>query len=126
MKNSLISCIIFICMLFSIFFSLKYLDKTYTEMIIINYDIEEHIVDENWDLAYKGSIELLEKWNKISPFVSSFNNDHDLHCVNDEIIKLTQYIRTKTKDESLATIHAVKYFINHINDMQKITMENIF
>lgn len=126
MKNCLISCFIFIFTLFSIFFSLKYLDKIYTEIIIINCAIEEHIVDENWDMAYQGSVELLEKWNEIFPFVSSFNNDHDLHGVNDEIIKLTQYIRTKIKDESLATTHTIKYFINHIKDMQKINMENIF
>lgn len=113
-------------MMVGIFFSLNYLNDVSLEILSLSQSIEEHIVDDNWDLAYKGSIELLDRWSEGSKIISMFTNDSDIHGINDEIVKLTQFIKMKTKDEALVTIHLVKYFINHITDMQYMNSENIF
>lgn len=126
MRNIIISFLIFILMMVGIFFSLNYLNDVSLEILSLSQSIEEHIVDDNWDLAYKGSIELLDRWSEGSKIISMFTNDSDIHGINDEIVKLTQFIKMKTKDEALVTIHLVKYFINHITDMQYMNSENIF
>lgn len=126
MKNCIISCVIFISMILGIIFCLNYLNQISAEIFSLNSVIEEHIVDEKWDLAYKASMSLLDTWNENSVFISIFTNDNDLHSVSDEIVKLTQYIRCKNKDDSLVSVHSVKYFMNHIKDLQKLNVENIF
>lgn len=126
MKNVVISFLIFILMMVGIFFSLDYLNDVSTEILSLSQCIEEHIVDDNWDLAYKGSMDLLQKWEDSSKIISMFTNDTDIHSLSDEIVKLTQFIKSETKDESLVTTHLIKYFMNHIKDMQNVNLENIF
>lgn len=126
MRNVIISCIIFVSMMFSIIFSLDYLNKVSIEILSLGQCIEEHIVDGNWELAYRGSMDLLNQWDDNSKIISLFTNDTDIHSLSDEIVKLTQYIKENSKDDSLVSTHLIKYFMNHIRDMQNINLKNTF
>lgn len=126
MKNTVISILIFILMMIGIFFSINYINSMSTNLVSICDELEIDVINNNWINAYTTSIKLLEKWSKHSSIISLYVNSSELDTLNNEIIKLTQYIECETKDESLVTIHVIKYLIKDIDSMQKFNLQNIF
>lgn len=126
MKNTIISILIFILMMIGIFFSINYINSMSTNLISICEKLEIDVNNNNWVNAYTTSIKLLEKWDKHSNIISLYVNSTELDTMNNEIIKLTQYIECETKDESLVTIHLIKYLIKDIASMQKLNLQNVF
>ncbi|WP_278320462.1 DUF4363 family protein [Herbinix hemicellulosilytica] len=39
--------------------------------------------------------------------------------------KLPQYIKEENKEEALASVHALKFLIDHISELEKVTIQNI-
>ncbi len=126
MRNVLIAVIAFITMLTLMFFSISYLNKVSSNLQKLNDSLEEYITNENWDKAYKLSIQYTEKWEKYSKIIKVFVNHQELDNVEMELWKLPQYVKQQTKDESLATIHVLKFFIGHISKLEKVNFQNIF
>jgi len=88
--------------------------------------LEEQITNDKWEDAYENSIKLTSKWKDYCTKVSIFVDHEEIDNIDHELWTLTQYTKCKNKDESLAAIHVVKFFINHITNMEKITVQNIF
>jgi hypothetical protein len=72
------------------------------------------------------SIEFLEGWKKDSRVISAYINHLYLEGINDQVLKLTQYIKIKDKSEALAVVHEIKFFLKGILYMEKVTIDNIF
>ena len=126
MKNLIASFVIFFILIISMIFSINYLNKRidhYTEKV--NY-MEEVISKESWDEAYKVSIEFIKEWDKDSKTVSVFINHTHVDSINSGLLKLTQYIKYKDKTESLALVHEIKFLIEEILDVEKVTLANVF
>ena len=68
----------------------------------------------------------LEEWKKDSKVISAYINHFHLEAINDQVLKLTQYVKVKDKSESLAVVHEIKFFLKAILSMEKITIDNIF
>ncbi|MGY0373075.1 DUF4363 family protein [Clostridium sp. JNZ J1-5] len=126
MKNLIASLVIFFVLIISMIFSINYLNKRidhYTKKV--NY-MEDVISKESWDEAYKASMEFIKEWDKDSETVSVFINHTHVDSINSELLKLTQYIKYKDKSESLALIHEIKFLIEEILDVEKVTLANVF
>ena len=126
MKAVYISVTLFSIMLFSLIFSVNYLDKVCSKLGVINITIENSIKDADWNKADESSSMFLKDWQSYSHKLSLFIDHKEMDNINDELWKLTQYINCRNKDEALASNNVIKFFIEHVNKMEKINTENIF
>ena len=126
MKNLVITLVTLIIMVVTMSFSIKYLNNVSDELVSINDEIQENITDDNWDKAYKNTMELTEKWNNYSKKIKIFINHQEIDSIEIELQKLPQYIKEQTKDESLASIHVLSFLLEHIAKLEKLKLENIF
>lgn len=113
-------------MITSISFSINYLNKATQKLERLNDEIEQNITDGNWDKAYKTTIEFTEKWKDYSKQIKLFLNHQEIDNIEIELRKLPQYIKEKTKDESLASTYVLKFLLDHIAELEKIKLQNIF
>lgn len=126
MKNLVITLVTLIIMIVTMSFSIKYLNNVSDELVSINDEIQENITDDNWDKAYKNTMELTEKWNNYSKKIKIFVNHQEIDSIEIELQKLPQYIKEQTKDESLATTYVLNFLLEHIAKLEKLKLENIF
>ncbi len=92
----------------------------------LNSTLESYIIKDSYQEAYSLSIDYIAQWKKTSKFLTIYIHHEDLDHVDNEVLKLTQYIKIKDKSESLATVHAMKYLIDHIISHEKVSISNIF
>jgi len=126
MKNILISFSLFIIMIIGIFLSTNLINRSCNQLQNLNSTLESYILKENYKNAYNLSLDYITKWNRDSKFLTIYIHHEDLDHVDSEILKLTQYIKIKDKSESLATVHVLKYLIDHIKSHEKVSISNIF
>lgn len=125
-KKIYISFIVFIALIFAAFFSIKYLKFVCDKLTKLDSTVEEYVNNDNWQEANKASIECLESWKNYSDKISVFVNHAEIDNINMELYKLTQYVKTEDKEESLASINALKFLLEHIVNLEKINLQNIF
>ncbi len=126
MKSVYISVALFVSMLLSLIFSITYLNKTCNNLIKIDNSISKSINNEAWVNADEYSKAFNKKWSKTSNEISIFVDHKEMDNINNELCKLTQFIKCRNKDESLASSYTIGFFINHIKKMEKVTFQNIF
>ncbi|SKA84242.1 protein of unknown function [Clostridium sp. USBA 49] len=126
MKNVVFSIIIFIVMIFCMFFSINYLSKTTTNLQTLNNELEEYIKNDNWEKAYNASLDITKKWQDESRVIKIFVNHQEIDNIELELWKIPQYVKEKTKDEALASVHVLKFLLLHIYDLEKVNIQNIF
>ena len=126
MKNMIATCIIFFLMIFILFFASKYIVLTCDKLLDVSSEIEENIVNDNWDESYMLSFELLNIYEGHVANLTLFLNHTDFDNIYSEVIKLSQYSKCKNKDESLSSIHVVKTLINQVKELESISIGNIF
>lgn len=126
MKNVILSFAIFIIILIAMTFSISYLNKVSSNLQKLNDKIEQSITDNKWDEAYKESIDYTQKWEKYSKVIKLFVNHQEIDNIEIELWKLPQYIKEHTKDESLASVHVLKFLVSHISNLEKVNIQNIF
>ncbi|EJP6472514.1 DUF4363 family protein [Clostridium botulinum] len=88
-------------------------------------ELEELVTSNSWEKAYGKSLELFDGWQNKHFVISIVINHSEIDNINNELWKLTQYVKCKNEDESLASIHVVKFLLEHIVKMEKINIENI-
>ncbi|WP_346869016.1 DUF4363 family protein [Clostridium sp. UBA5119] len=126
MKNMIATCIIFFLMIFILFFASKYIVLTCDKLLDVSSEIEENIVNDNWDESYMLSFELLNIYEGHVANLTLFLNHTDFDNIYSEVIKLSQYSKCKNKDEALSSIHVVKILINQVKELESISIGNIF
>lgn len=113
-------------MLSFLFYSHNNLTKSCTTIISMSEDLEDVIVEKNWEQGYDETIKLIEYIQNNSTPLSIYVNHSDFDNLNCEAIKLTQYIENKDSAESLASLHLIKFSAETILNLQKISLKNIF
>jgi hypothetical protein len=126
MKTMIVTCIIFFLMIIILFFASKYIVLTCDKLLDVSSEIEENIVNDNWDESYILSFELLNIYEGHVANLTLFLNHTDFDNIYSEIIKLSQYSKCKNKDEALSSIHVVKTLINQVKKLESISIGNIF
>lgn len=125
MKNVFISFLIFISMLFSIIFSVNYLNQIYSNINSLNLQLEKHIIAEDWKNSYKTVTTIDTNWSDYSNKLFMFVNHEEIDSISSELKKLSQYILCENKDESLASLNSINFFLKHIVHLEEISLENI-
>jgi len=113
-------------MIIAMTFSLSYLNKITYNLENLNKKIETYINNQNWDEAYNAASDFSEKWEKHTNVIKLFVNHQELDNIEIELCKLTQFVKEKTPDESLANVHTLDFLLNHITNLEKINLQNIF
>jgi hypothetical protein len=126
MRNLLISATLFVTMLIAIFFSNQYLSRICSDLTKTSTTLEDQITNEKWKEAYDTSMKLTSKWKNYCTKLSIFVDHEEIDNIDHELWQLTQYTKCENKDESLAGVHVIKFFISHITNMEKISVQNIF
>jgi hypothetical protein len=126
MRTIYISFALFSMLLLSLIFSINYLDKVCTKLDTMNIEIDSNVKKAAWTKAEATSSEFLKEWKSSTHKLSLFIDHKEMDNINNELWKLTQYIDTKNKDEALASNNVIKFYIEHIKDMERVSMENIF
>ena len=126
MKNVLAAFSLFIIMIIGIFLSTNFINQSSAHLQDLNSTLENYIIKEDYSNAYSLSIDYIAQWKKTAKFLTIYIHHEDLDHVDNEVLKLTQYIKIKDKSESLATVHAMKYLIDHIKFHEKVSISNIF
>ena len=126
MKNSIISVLLFIASVTGLFF----LDNKFVSLcddIMIKCEEIEELLDENEEyLAYESSVELLGLIKEKADIPAIYLNHVDYDSLMNESLKLTLYIKGDDRAESLATLHVVRYAAEHLKDLQKPNLRNLF
>lgn len=125
MRNVVLVVLISAIMIITISFSIIYLNKISQDLGKHSSEIEQDIIDDNWDKAYKASLEFTNKWEDYSKKIKLFANHQEIDNIEMEITKLPQYIKERTKYESLASINVLKFLLDHISDLEKVKIQNI-
>lgn len=126
MKNILIAFSLFFIMIIGIILSINHINLSCNHLQDLNSTLESYILKENYKEAYNLSLDYIAQWKKDSKFLTIYIHHEDLDHVDNEILKLTQYIKIKDKSEALATVHAMIYLIEHIKQHEKVSISNIF
>ena len=126
MKNSLISIGLFLALLSFLYSSNKKLNSICEHILDTCEKTETLIVDEDWKESYSETVDLIDfiKENKAS--IAMFVNHAEFDNLNIEAAKLSQYIEYENAEESLASLHAIKFSTNCIQGLQKVNIENLF
>ena len=126
MKSVVLSLAMSIVMIIGILYSHKYLNNVSQELGSLNDEIEQYITDSDWDKAYEAAMVYTEKWKEYSKIIKIFLDHQEMDNIEIELWKLPQYIKEETKDEALASIHILKFLVDHISELEQVTIENIF
>lgn len=126
MRNSFISIVLFTTLLIFLYNSNNKLNSI-CEHILATCENTEILIDSgDWKKSYKDTVALIDyiKENKAS--IAMFVNHAEFDNLNIEAAKLSQYIEFENSEESLASLHAIKFSANCILELQKINIENLF
>lgn len=126
MKNAWISLGVLVVMLGAMFFSIGYLNKSCAKIEKDSAKLEQLLNDEKWKDAYELSNKLYFDWEEKAQIMPVFVNHAEIDTLNNEILKLTQYVKTQCKEEALASAHSVKFYVKNIKSLQKVNIQNIF
>lgn len=125
MKNTIISFLLFLSMIIALLFSVRYLNSVCIKLYKETGNIEDYINDGDWKKSYDASAKFLNVWENCSHKLSMFVDHSRVDVIDSELLKLTQYVKCHNKDESLASIHTIKFYLDHLYNLEKINIQNI-
>ncbi|MCH3965243.1 MAG: DUF4363 family protein [Clostridium sp.] len=126
MRSSIASIIMFVVMVICITFSINYL-KNKTHMLeYSNNKIETAIKSNSFENASRSLNEFKTIWDNYSRNISIFTNHNELDDIDEQIEKLTQYIKYENKEESLISTNIIRSILNRIPEMEKVDVQNLF
>lgn len=126
MRNSLISVFLFIILVIGIFYLNNGFIKICSKAETSSIEIEELISNKEYDLAYDKSEELLSYIDENDGIPAIYLNHTDYDIIINECLKLCIYIEERDISEALASLHIIKYSVEHLKDLQKPNIKNIF
>jgi Domain of unknown function (DUF4363) len=125
MKNIIASYILFSLIIILLICGVLYLNKTASRLMSESNELEELIKKESWEKAYDSSVSILNQWEKASHTLSIVIDHQKLDNINIEVLKLSQFTKCSSKEESLASIHTIKFLLEHLMNLEKISVQNI-
>lgn len=126
MKNVLLSAALFICVLGFSIYSISHVNKVCTSMLAINSKIENSVKDSSWKKAEKNLNTFAKEWDNHSNMLSVYVHHAETDDISMEVEKLSQAIKYKDAKDSMESAHTLEFLINHIRDLEKINIQNIF
>lgn len=125
MKNAIISVIVFLSLLISVFFLNNSVLNLCNEIKYKTDEIELILLNNDKQTAYDKSLELLDFLQKNDLITSIYVNHQDFDSLKSEAIKLCVYISHDDITEANASLHVIKYNAETVKHLQKPGLDNI-
>lgn len=103
-----------------------FLNNTSYSLLNSIYVIQFNIDNENWDISYNEIVKLKSEWEKNKRVWSALIHHDEIDKISENLELLTEYIKAKDKTNSLSHIAVLRKYIEHIPEMDKLSLENIF
>lgn len=126
MKNIFMTLFLFIGVILICFFSVRYLNNISNKVYAENTSIKKYIQSENWTKANNKSKEMSNQWHIYSNNCSVFVNHTLIDDLSLEEHKLEAYIKTKDKEEALASSESIEFLLERIKKLETINLQNLF
>lgn len=126
MKNIFMTLFLFIGVILICFFSVRYLNNISNKVYAENTSIKKYIQSENWAKANNKSKEMSNQWHIYSNNCSVFVNHTLIDDLSLEEHKLEAYIKTKDKEEALASSESIEFLLERIKKLETINLQNLF
>lgn len=125
-KVLIFSIIVTIFIIVSGFLINSYLDKTSDILIKELESIETSINNNQWKDANKKLQDFNNRWNKTENIWTIFTNHHEIDNISISLKNLIEFSKVEIKGESLSYLEALKHYISHIPEMEKVSLKNVF
>lgn len=126
MKNIILTIILFLLLVSSLFFLNNKFIYICDELRLKGSEIEILLDNNQTDIAYDKSLELLNFLDYQSIISSVYLNHADYDTLINEALKTCIYIKNDDLSEAQASIHLVVFTSDHLKEMHKINIKNIF
>lgn len=126
MKNIILSIILFFLLIISLFFLNHKFISLCDELLLRADEIEIYLDNNEMDIAYDKSLELLDFLDSQSIIPGVYLNHTDYDLLINEALKVCVYIENEDSSEAKASVHLVSYSAKHLKEMNQIKLRNIF
>jgi len=107
-------------------YNVYYLTKTSTVMDEILKELENVVIKEDWDMAEDQLNKFIKKWGENKTYWSVLINHSEIDNIEQSIERLKRYIKLQDSLEASAETAGLKYYVLHIPENGRLSIENIF
>ncbi len=125
-KNTVVICFLFFSMLVFIYIFENKIGEFLKNIESKADEIEIKLDDKEYEEAFLKSQELYNIYKEKMVYLDMILNHSDTYGLNEEILKLTQYAKSKSDSDGLASVHYVKAILRKMINQHFISAENIF
>lgn len=104
----------------------NFLNNTSYSLLNSIYVIQFNIEYDNWDVSYNEIVKLKSEWEKNKKVWSALIHHDEIDKISENMELLIEYIKAKDKTNSLSHIAVLRKYIEHIPEMDKLSLQNIF
>ncbi|MFZ7101950.1 MAG: DUF4363 family protein [Peptococcaceae bacterium] len=126
MKVISITLMITIMILIFAFYAVNILAKTSLDMTEVLKEIEAAVMKGEWNQAAQKLTDLEDKWEEYHLIWDMLIEHGEIDNIDISISHINSYIRRQDLTESYAEIKALYKYLEHIPEIEKLTLENIF
>ncbi|MBZ4664312.1 MAG: hypothetical protein JG776_2030 [Caloramator sp.] len=104
----------------------NFLNNTTYSLLNSIYVIQLNIESDNWDVSYNEIVKLKSEWQKNERVWSALIHHDEIDKISENMELLIEYIKAKDKTNSLSHIAVLRKYIEHIPELDKLNLQNIF
>ena len=104
----------------------KYLEITSKKLLLKVYSIENYIEKGDISSAEKIAIDLDKEWDIIEKKWTLLTNHHEIDNITSSVKTTLEFIKFQDIPSSMANLGSLKHYIQHIPNLEKLNLKNIF
>ena len=104
----------------------KYLEITSKKLLLKVYSIEDYIKKGDISSAEKIAIDLDREWDIIEKKWTLLTNHHEIDNITSSVKTTLEFIKFQDIPSSMANLGSLKHYIQHIPNLEKLNLKNIF
>ena len=104
----------------------KYLEITSKKLLLKVYSIENYIKKGDISSAEKIAIDLDKEWDIIEKKWTLLTNHHEIDNITSSVKTTLEFIKFQDIPSSMANLGSLKHYIQHIPNLEKLNLKNIF
>lgn len=102
-----------------------YLVSSANSVLDIIPEIEEAVLEDDWQEAQEEFADAKETWDKHKNIWQCFLLHQEIDDIESAFMKLQGYIEAESTEETLSSLYDLAYSIDHVPDTERISLYNI-
>lgn len=107
------------------FYCDRLLTGTSKEIDTIAASLEESVKDEKWNEADNLLSQMQQKWSVTEPKWAILIDHFEIDNIDNSMTRMAKYIETKSSDDSLAELGALRKYVQHIPLKNALSIKNL-